>query len=53
MIRSFGTFKLKKRAATQGRNPQTGGVIDIPAKNVIGFKMSTEAAGVLNRKKKK
>ncbi len=34
----FGTFKVKKRAARTGRNPQTGGVLKIPAKKVPVFK---------------
>ncbi len=34
----FGTFSANKRAARQGRNPQTGKVIDIPEKVVVKFK---------------
>ena len=34
----FGTFTVKKRAARTGRNPQTGGVLKIPAKNVPVFR---------------
>ncbi len=34
----FGTFAVKKRAARTGRNPQTGGVLKIPAKNVPVFR---------------
>jgi len=34
----FGSFKVRKRKARQGRNPQTGGKIQIPAKNVPKFK---------------
>lgn len=30
-ITNFGTFAVSKRAATQGRNPQTGATINIPA----------------------
>lgn len=35
----FGTFKVKERAARKGRNPQTGAEIDIPASNVVSFKV--------------
>ena len=35
----FGTFKVKERAARKGRNPQTGEEIDIPASNVVFFKV--------------
>lgn len=33
----FGTFEAKKRAAKNGRNPQTGESILIPAKTVPAF----------------
>ena len=33
----FGTFSVRKRAARQGRNPQTGKAIEIAAKNVVKF----------------
>ena len=35
---NFGTFKVINRKARKGRNPRTGEVIDIPAKNVVKFK---------------
>ena len=34
----FGTFKVMKRAARNGRNPQTGKTIKIAAKKVAKFK---------------
>ena len=34
----FGTFKVTKRKARTGRNPQTGKEIKIPAKKVPAFK---------------
>ena len=34
----FGTFKVSKRAARTGRNPQTGKAIKIAAKKVAKFK---------------
>jgi len=34
----FGTFSVSKRAARQGRNPQTGATIQISARNVPVFK---------------
>lgn len=33
----FGTFKVTKRKATQGRNPRTGQPIQIPAKKLPKF----------------
>ncbi len=34
----FGTFSVTKRAARNGRNPQTGEVIKIKARKVARFK---------------
>ena len=34
----FGTFKVVRRKARTGRNPQTGEKIRIKAKNVVRFK---------------
>ena len=34
----FGTFQKTRRKARKGRNPQTGEVIKIKAKNVVKFK---------------
>ncbi len=36
-IFGFGTFRVSKRAARTGRNPQTGKAIKIKAKNVPRF----------------
>ena len=36
-IVGFGTFKINKRSARKGRNPQTGEEIEIKAKNVPKF----------------
>lgn len=38
----FGTFTVTKRAARNGRNPQTGAVIKIKAKKVAKFKAGKE-----------
>ncbi|MEN8189826.1 MAG: HU family DNA-binding protein [Thermodesulfobacteriota bacterium] len=34
----FGTFRVVERAPKKGRNPQTGQVITIPARNAVKFK---------------
>lgn len=34
----FGNFEVRKREARNGRNPQTGESIEIPASNVPSFK---------------
>ena len=41
----FGTFSVVKRKAREGRNPQTGKAIKIPAKKVVKFKAGKELAG--------
>ncbi|MBA7567460.1 HU family DNA-binding protein [Candidatus Atribacteria bacterium 1244-E10-H5-B2] len=38
----FGTFEVRKRAAREGRNPQTGERVAIPAKSVPVFKAGKE-----------
>ena len=38
----FGTFSVSKRAARNGRNPQTGATIKIKAKKVAKFKAGKE-----------
>lgn len=40
----FGTFSVSKRAARNGRNPQTGEVIKIKAKKVAKFKAGKQLA---------
>lgn len=37
-IAGFGTFSLRERAERQGRNPQTGEPMTIPARRVVHFK---------------
>ena len=37
-IAGFGTFSVGSRAARQGRNPQTGAVIQIKASKTVRFK---------------
>lgn len=37
VITGFGTFKVRTRAARRGRNPQTGGSIQIAGHKLPGF----------------
>lgn len=46
-IVGFGTFKVSKRAARQGRNPQTGATIKIAASKTVRFKASKQLKGGL------
>lgn len=45
----FGTFKVVKRAARNGRNPQTGKAIKIAARKVAKFKAGSELAKSVNK----
>ena len=43
----FGTFSVSERAAREGRNPQTGATISIPAKKVVKFKAGSNLVNSL------
>ena len=45
----FGTFKVGKRAARTGRNPQTGKEIKIAAKKVAQFKAGKALSDTVNK----
>jgi DNA-binding protein HU-beta len=45
----FGTFSVAKRAARNGRNPQTGKTIKIAAKKVAKFKAGADLAKTVNK----
>ncbi len=49
----FGTFSTGTRKARTGRNPQTGGTIQIDAKKVARFSPGAELKAAVNRKKKR
>ncbi|MCB0458418.1 MAG: HU family DNA-binding protein [Flavobacteriaceae bacterium] len=44
----FGSWSVSKRAAREGRNPQTGKTIKIAAKKVVRFKPGAELKGAVN-----
>lgn len=44
----FGSWSVSKRAARDGRNPQTGATIKIAAKNVVKFKAGSEFSESVN-----
>ena len=44
----FGSWSVKRRAAREGRNPQTGETIRIQAKNVIKFKAGSDLSSSVN-----
>lgn len=47
-IPDFGTFKVTKRKAREGRNPATGATIKIPASKVAKFTPSKGLKDLLN-----
>ena len=47
-ITGFGTFVARKREARQGRDPRTGGTIEIKAANVPAFKAGQALKDALN-----
>ncbi|OYX26412.1 MULTISPECIES: HU family DNA-binding protein [Confluentibacter] len=44
----FGSWSVSKRAAREGRNPQTGATIKIKAKNVVKFKAGADLSNAVN-----
>ena len=44
----FGSWSVSRRAAREGRNPQTGATIQIKAKNVVKFKAGSELSSSVN-----
>ncbi len=42
VLTGFGTFKVVKRKARTGRNPQTGESLQIPARKVVRFKVGAD-----------
>ncbi len=39
-IKDFGKFEIKEAAARTCRNPRTGEVIEVPARNAVKFKVA-------------
>jgi len=44
----FGSWSVSRRAAREGRNPQTGKTIQIAAKNVVKFKAGSDLSNSVN-----
>lgn len=47
-ISGFGNFEIKEKASRQGRNPQTGEMIEISARRILTFKPSQVLKKALN-----
>lgn len=50
-LSGLGKFKVVKRAAREGRNPQTGEPIKIPAKTVVKFSVAKNLKDLVKKKK--
>ena len=48
----FGTFDVAERGAREGRNPQTGKPMPIPASKAPRFKVGKALKDAVNKKKK-
>ena len=47
-VAGFGTFNVSKRKAREGRNPQTGAKVKIPARKAVTFKAGTALKDAVN-----
>ncbi|MDF2699561.1 MAG: hup 1 [Haloplasmataceae bacterium] len=50
VLTGFGSFKVSRREAREGRNPQTGESMTIAAANVAGFKAGKNLKEAVNAK---
>ncbi len=48
-VAGFGTFKISNRAAREGRNPQTGATMKIPASKAVSFKAGSALKEAVNK----
>jgi integration host factor subunit beta len=48
-LRGFGSFRVRHRGARQGRNPQSGTTVSVPAKKVPYFKPGKELKALIDR----
>jgi integration host factor subunit beta len=50
-IRGFGSFRVRHRAAKEGRNPKTGEKVHVPNKKVPFFKTGKDFREMVDNKK--
>lgn len=48
-IRGFGSFRVRERAAKEGRNPKTGEKVFVPPKKVPFFKTGKDFRAIVNK----
>ncbi len=49
LVSGFGNFVIRNKRARRGRNPQTGGDIEITRRRILTFKPSAVLKASLNR----
>lgn len=47
-LRGFGSFRVRRRRARQGRNPKTGDRVEVPEKRIPYFKPGKELKDLIN-----
>jgi len=47
-IRGFGSYSVREYKAYAGRNPKTGGIVDVRQKKLPFFKVGKELKGMVN-----
>ena len=47
-LRGFGAFSVKNRKARKGRNPRTGAIVEVEAKDIPFFRTGKELHNRLN-----
>jgi integration host factor subunit beta len=50
-IRGLGSFSVREYESYKGRNPKTGGIVDVQPKKLPFFKVGKELKGMVNRSK--
>jgi integration host factor subunit alpha len=53
LISNFGKFQVKEKSVRKGRNPATGGNLELPARRVVTFKASHGLRDKINGNGKK
>lgn len=52
-LRKFGVFEVRTRPERKARNPKTGLLLHVPAKDVVAFKVGKEFKEKVEKKKRK
>src|SRR5438128_12347815 len=48
-LRGFGSFRLRSRKSRTGRNPKTGGKVEVPSRKIPYFKPGKELKEKINK----